>query len=396
MIFKPGGSKSISNRVLLIDRLCGSQSRITGLSDSQDTLTMKRLLQQTGQLYDAGPAGTCYRFMAAYLALQDGEQTLTGSPRMLRRPIGPLVDALRQLGAHIEYLEEEGFPPIRIGPPSFSLEAKTLQIRGDISSQFISALMMIGPLLPGGLTIEITGSVISGSYLEMTAEIMRRFGAEVSRTGSGFEISDHPYQAVNFHVEPDWSSASYPIGILAIAGEGQLFIPGLQSDSVQGDRVILDIASHWGVSFDFDENGLHAAAGQTDRGTLKRDFSSCPDLAPTVMAIQGALGIDSEYSGLEHLRIKESDRIEAMKENLLKGAIRLTGSGRSGHYSQTGSLEGNSWKISSFEDHRIAMAMSLWALKGEVYIDEPRVIDKSYPGYWNDLEAAGFRINLQD
>lgn len=393
MSFHPGGSKSISNRVLLIDRISGTGSRITGLSDAQDTRTMQWLLRQSGHLFDAGPAGTCFRFMTAFLALRDGEQVLTGSQRMLQRPIGPLVDALNQLGARIEYLGEEGYPPLRIGSPNFSPRHQTIAIRGDVSSQFISALMMIAPALPGGLTIEITGPTISESYIEMTAEIMRRFGAEVRHTGRGYEISDKPYRATDFHVEPDWSSVSYPLGILAVAREGELSIPGLSADSVQGDRAIVEIAEKWGLTCDFDGIGLHASVKGSPAEKMARDFSTCPDLAPTVMAVNGALGIRGEYSGLEHLRIKESDRIEAMATNLALGGVQLSTGELQGSYVQTGVISGDSWNMATFDDHRIAMAMSIWSVKGIVDIDDPEVIEKSYPGYWDDLEGAGINIS---
>lgn len=395
-IFRPGGSKSISNRVLLIDQLAGGGAQITGLSESDDTRIMKRLLTQETSILDAGHAGTCYRFMVAYLSLLPGEQILTGSERMLERPVGPLVDALNSLGAQIEYLGRESYPPLKIGESHWTPERHSVTLPGDISSQFISALMMVAPRLPGGLTITITPPVSSRDYLGMTARIMRHFGADVREIGDGFEIAPGNYKKRPFQVEADWSSAAFALGWLAIARDGEIHIPNLYESSVQGDRVIKELASHWGVRVEHSSQGITAKVEAFVEPVVDWDFRNCPDLAPVAMSVHGALGINGEYIGLESLRIKESDRIEAMRSNLLKGGVVLDSrpdpSGRI-IYTQKGKLtSGQIWRINSYNDHRIAMSMALWGLKGTVIIEDPEVVGKSYPSFWSDLEKAGMSI----
>lgn len=399
--FSPGGSKSISNRALVISALSDHETTIHGLSDSEDTEIMQRLLDQREGIFDAGHAGTCFRFMTAYLALQPGTQVLTGSSRMQQRPVSPLVDALRKLGSQVKYLGKEGYPPIEISSIDTESYIPEVSIPGDVSSQFISALMMIGVKLPQGLEISILPPVLSRPYLDMTASIMQEFGAKVDIADSRIFIHPGRYAKRTFHVEADWSSASYPIGLMAIIRQGQLKVGGLKDKSLQGDSAILEIASHWGLNFEFDKEGLWVIAGKlTANPQMEWDFSSSPDLAPTVMAVNAALGIEAKYSGLKSLRIKESDRIRSMQRNLEQGGVGLVVkravNGNEEIAFQSGSFcFDNEFIIETFDDHRIAMACSLLAAKGKVTVMDPEVIIKSYPEYWQQLRENGFGISRQ-
>jgi len=406
IVFRPGGSKSISNRVLLLDRLAGGGSQLKGLSNAADTYTMRRLLDDQGSRLDAGPAGTCYRFMTAYLAFREGTQLLTGSARMMERPIGPLVDALRQLGARIRYVGREGFPPLEIGPPGDQPASAEVLIDGSASSQFVSALMMIAPGLTHGLRIRLSGTRRSSTYLDMTSSLMKEFGAVIHKRPDGYRINPGKYRPTKIEVEADWSSAAFPIALQAIRRTGTLHIPGLQATSLQGDSVIREIANYWGLRFDFVKNQLRVSThSPSPTLPLHFDFSHCPDLAPAVIATQAALGLSGKYTGLENLKIKESDRIKALTEDLKKVSVSL--------HSEYSQAAGEKIKpeqkllvvqqgkavvqdhicFTACDDHRIAMSMSLLATRGAICIDDAEVVKKSYPNYWDDLAAAGFAIS---
>jgi 3-phosphoshikimate 1-carboxyvinyltransferase len=323
--FHPGGSKSLSNRALLIRHLAGGTSTLEGLSNSDDTRTMQALLNQSSDDYNAGPAGTCYRFMCARLSIKPGTQILRGTNRMHKRPIKPLVQALRQMGATIEYLDKPGYPPLKIGPPQWTDVRPTVSVEAGISSQFISALMMIGPVLPYGLNIQMIPPVASESYIRMTAEVMKAFGADIDYVDQIIQISPRPYSPTDYQIETDWSSAAYPISLLALANRGSVHIPGLLENSLQGDQVIQGIAKGWGITFEFSQEGLTARAGgdAPTSDDWSYDFASCPDLAPTVIAVQAARNLISFFSGLDNLKLKESDRIEVMKAILMQAGMRL-------------------------------------------------------------------------
>lgn len=394
--FHPGGSKSLSNRALLIRHLAGENGTLEGLSISDDTQTMQALLNQSSDDYNTGPAGTSYRFMCAYLSTKPGTQILHGTERMHQRPIEPLVRALRQIGATIEYLEKPGYPPLKIGPPQWRETRTSVSVEAGISSQFISALMMIGPVLPHGLDIQLIPPVASESYVKMTAEVMKAFGADLSYVNHTIQIAPKPYSPTDYQVETDWSSAAYPIGLLALAGRGTIHIPGLVDHSLQGDQVIQEIAKGWGIKFEFSVEGLTAKSegNTTLSDEWSFDFTNCPDLAPTVIAVQAARNIKSFFSGLDNLKFKESDRIEVMKSMLKQVGLRMeldAGAHPQAHYTLSGQFVPNdTLAIDPHGDHRMAMAFSLWAMKMPVLIKSPNVVSKSYPHYWEDLKRAGF------
>lgn len=316
-------SKSESNRALIIRALAGG-GQLDNLSDANDTQLMQRLLNdaETAEL-NAEDAGTVMRFLTAYLAMTGRQTILTGTARMQERPIGVLVEALRQLGARIDYLGQEGYPPLRLRgrtpqPADTDDQPVTLQVRGDISSQYISALLMIGPTLPHGLRLRLTGKVGSRPYLHMTLALMRHFGAWARDLGAIFDVRPQHYQPANYTIEADWSAASYAYALVALAPPGStLWLPGLRRHSWQGDQAIVGIMAQLGVQTEFREGGVQLTQGPV-ADKLSHDFTDCPDLAQTVAVVAAALQVPTEFTGLESLRIKETDRIAALQTELAK------------------------------------------------------------------------------
>jgi 3-phosphoshikimate 1-carboxyvinyltransferase len=398
------GSKSISNRALMIRALCGDAFPIDNLSTSQDTSTLADLLSAKRKTYDAGPAGTTFRFLTAYLAIQEGKQVLTGSKRMKERPIGPLVDALRDIGAKITYLEKDGFPPLEIDTPQLSDHKQVIEIPATISSQFISALAMIGPALPGGLEINLKGDIVSLSYLEMTMSMMRHFGADINSSGHRIIINPGKYQALAYDVEADWSAASYYYAIAAMAETVDFKLRGLFRKSMQGDTIIFALFKKLGIQSTWQEDGLHLTKKSDIKPLLELDFILCPDIAQTVAVVCGGMGIAGVFSGLETLRIKETDRIVALQNEL--GKIGVYFSAQPERFSdkkgkQFFTIEGKGkWKepplFETYHDHRMAMAFAPLSIIRPVCIVAPDVVKKSYPGFWKDLVSLGWKIRVFD
>lgn len=353
---------------------------------------MMELLNSPDQVVNVQDAGTVMRFLTAFHAVSGKYKVITGTDRMKERPIGELVQALRELGAIIEYPDRDGFPPLEI--MGFEKQSKGLiSIRGDISSQFISALMMIGPTLPMGLTISLEGKVGSKPYLQMTSDLMSIFGITVSIEGSIVKVPAGAYTPASYRVESDWSAASYWFALAALSEKANIFLPEMKSTSLQGDRVIVEIMEQLGVTSTFEGDGLRLEGPGKQAKQFKYDFSDCPDLAQTVLPVLAALQIPGELVGLESLRIKETDRVAALQTELAKIGCKLE------------EVEG-SWKLipgekpSSFEklsintyhDHRMAMGLAPWATLSNVEIENPAVVEKSYPGYWGDMSGVGFDI----
>ncbi len=383
-------SKSIANRALIINALSGNKGNLSRLSEARDTRTMLRLLSEEGETWDVLDAGTTMRFLTAFAAINGLSKTLTGTRRMLERPIGILVDALLELGADIEYVGQHNFPPIRTG--EFG-EQKTdrLEVRGDISSQYISALMMIAPVLPDGLRITLTHKIGSRPYINMTRAVMQKFGVSSRWVNDHeIEIPHQPYRGTDYTIERDWSAASYWYSIMAISGEGKILLNDLTDDSIQGDRVIADIMSSLGVQTDFTEEGAWLTPKRAEE-SVEVEFSDCPDLAQTVAVICAAKGIRCTMYGLESLRIKETDRIAALQQELKKIGARLMETRENEEWV----LEpgpGNPVKdlhIDTYHDHRMAMAFAPLSWKYPLVIMDPQVVNKSYPGFWDDLMRAG-------
>ena len=392
-------SKSICNRALIIQALAGSTMLPANLSDCDDTRVMAAALRDMPEVIDIGAAGTAMRFLTAYLSVGTGTHTLTGTERMRQRPIGVLVDALRQLGAHIEYLGTEGFPPLRVtGRP---LAGGALEVAGDVSSQYISALLMIGPMLRQGLTLKLTGDIVSRPYIDLTLWTMTGFGAQVEWSDvDTISVAPVPYRATTYAVENDWSAASYWYEVVALLNkpEARVVLPGLSDGSRQGDSVTRYIGSLMGVKTTFDTlaDGSQQVVLASHGCTLPRldyDFVNSPDLVQTFVVACAAKGIPFHFTGLASLKIKETDRIEALKRELRKLGVLLTDR----HDSELiwdGERCGPTMEpIDTYQDHRMAMAFAPAALTlGPVTINHPEVVSKSYPHYWDDLRRAGFKI----
>lgn len=396
------GSKSISNRVQIIKALCKEHFEIEGLSTSDDSSYLKRLLSDTTQdEYNCGHAGTTYRFMTAYLAMQKGTQILTGSERMKERPIGPLVDALRSLGAHIEYMEEEGYPPLSISSPVWN-GTTTVSIDAGISSQYLSALLLIAPSLPHGLRLSMQGEMVSRPYLQMTLNMMSYFGIAYSWEGHEIHIAAQDYIAKDFTVEADWSAASYYFSIVALAPDSKITLQGLHPESLQGDAAVADIYKSLGVEASFSEhNDLHLSNNGALKSMLDYDFIEQPDLAQTVCVSIAGLGTQGLYTGLQTLKIKETDRIAALQTELVKLNVYLSQmpikfSPKKGtqYYMQEGKAEAETIPtFATYKDHRMAMSFAPLALLFDIQIAQAEVVTKSYPKFWEDFEKLGFMIS---
>lgn len=359
---------------------------------------MIRLLKSGDETADVLDAGTTMRFLTAYFAVTGQQKILTGTPRMCERPIGLLVEALRALGADITYLKNDGYPPLRVNG-FVSSGATRIAIRGDVSSQYISALLMIAPTLPTGLTIELTGAIGSRPYIEMTIEQMRHFGASIETdwTAQTLTVSPQTYTPTTFAVESDWSGASYWYSVVALADEGsELELLGLKSHSLQGDSAIAAIMRPLGVESTFTDRGVLLTKIPAAT-SLAWDYTGCPDLAQTVAVCAAMKGIPHTLTGIESLKIKETDRVTALQTELKKVGAELVETEPNTRY-EVRPL--NSFPLSSFlpsihtyDDHRMAMAFAPVAMRQSVIIEEPGVVAKSYPSFWDDFAlVAGVKL----
>ncbi|WP_109832127.1 3-phosphoshikimate 1-carboxyvinyltransferase [Reichenbachiella versicolor] len=382
-------SKSESNRALLIKILGGNKAELSNLSSARDTQTMTTLLNSDDYELDVLDAGTVMRFMTAYLATSNKERRITGTPRMCQRPIKILVEALNELGANVKYVGEEGYPPLEFKPFS-EQKVDELTIPGNISSQYISALLMIAPTLPKGLKINLEGEIYSRPYIEMTLNLMKHFGVESCFEGKIISVASQEYAANSYTIESDWSGASYWYSFAALANTASIKLKGLREVSNQGDSAIVKIMEGLGVKSTF--NGDVVTLTKCDQKShLDIDFKSCPDLAQTVFACAAAKGVSLKMTGLESLRIKESDRTAAMAtelgkigaklEETTKGVWELT---PAPSIDQTMGVT-----FDTYDDHRMAMALAPLCTQLPVIINEPEVVVKSYPEYWDHLRYAG-------
>ena len=395
-------SKSISNRVLVIYALSGSKILPDNLSDCDDTEVIMAALQHNPYEIDIKAAGTAMRFMTAFLSVKDGEEhVLTGTERMRHRPIGILVDALRRLGADISYIGEEGFPPLRIR--GHSLEGGLLEIPGNISSQFISALLLIGPVMRNGLTLRLTGDVISRPYIDLTLWTMREFGADAE--WSDFEtivVKPIPYRQRPYYIENDWSGASYWYEMMALSRhkDDEIRLEGLMDGSKQGDSSVRYIFSLLGVksTFETTQGGVPTTVSLRHTGRcvprLEYDFINAPDLTQTFVVCCALLGVHFHFHGLSTLKIKETDRIEALKTEMRKlGYVIRDVNGCELIWDGERCEPSYEAGIDTYEDHRMALAFAPAAFRtGGLRINNPQVVTKSYPRFWDDLRKAQFTI----
>lgn len=384
-------SKSESNRVLIIRALCEKHFPIHNLAAAKDTETMIDLLAEEKTTKDVGPAGTTMRFLTAFYANTPGKWVLTGSERMRNRPIAILVDALETLGAKIKYLEKEGCPPLEI--KGGNLKGGKISIDGSVSSQYLSALLLIAPTLPGGLEMELTGKIASIPYLKMTLALIAEFGAKYSFENNIIKIEEGKYQAKEFTVEADWSAASYWYQIAALADEANITLKGLKEVSLQGDSAIVGMFKNFGVQSTFE--GTQVTLKKTTSATADSfdyDFSDCPDVAQTLAATITGLNIKGHFKGLESLRIKETDRIAAIKKELEKFGASIDILPNDELKVNNGSMHSFNGIIETYDDHRVAMSIAPLCLKVDsIEIEEPNVVAKSYPNFWKDLAGKGLK-----
>ncbi|WPP49403.1 3-phosphoshikimate 1-carboxyvinyltransferase [Catalinimonas niigatensis] len=382
-------SKSESNRSLIIQALSKEKIDLQNLSEARDTQTMMRLLQSDEQELNVLDAGTTMRFLLAYCTVAKPGKILHGTPRMHQRPVKLLVDALSKLGASVQYLQNEGYPPVRLeGLPEGQKES-AVSIRGDVSSQYISALLMIAPVLPQGLKLTLEGKIGSRPYIAMTLGLMERFGIQYLWEDAVITIEHQAYQKGSYTIESDWSGASYWYSLVALAKQAEVKLLGLREDSLQGDIAIVEIMDKLGVTSTFDEEGVLLQKKEAVE-ELAYDFSDCPDLAQTVAVTCAAKGIPCTMMGLESLYIKETDRVAALREELSKiGASLLEDKETWELKPGVNPKEIEKVQIHTYEDHRMAMAFAPLAALMDVIIEDPDVVVKSYPGFWKDLGQAG-------
>lgn len=392
-------SKSESNRALIIRALCSQSFEIHNLATAEDTCVLDNILTSSlvprpSYMFDVGAAGTTMRFLTAYLATRQGEYRLTGSARMKERPIRILVDALCQLGARIEYTGKDGYPPLTIS--GGKLKGGELDIDGSVSSQYLSALLLIAPVLEGGLTLTFRIPLTSRPYLVMTIKMMEHFGVKVSWQGNSVTVAQQPYQArpEGYVVEADWSSASYWYAMAALSSDCDLVLTGLKEQSLQGDAIVRDLFAFFGVHTEFTGGGIRL----TKKGGLPEhfafDFSDCPDLAQTMAVVVSALGVPSLFNGLHTLKIKETDRVEALKNELKKFGTEVRSAGEGSVMIVPGTFKVPDDPVRTYEDHRMAMAFAPLGTIAPVKIEEPEVVAKSYPAFWDDLKSVGYTFLL--
>jgi len=389
-------SKSISNRALIIHALGNGNHPLDNLSDCDDTQVMIRALRaQPGETIDIMAAGTAMRFLTAYLSVTPGNHIITGTQRMQQRPIQILVNALRELGANIEYLANEGFPPLRI--QGTTLKKSHISLPGNVSSQYISALLMIAPSLTNGLTLTLTGDIISRPYINLTLQLMKDFGAQATWVNDHeLKVEPHPYHSRPFYVESDWSAASYWYQIAALSFKTTITLPGLFSNSTQGDSKVADIFRLLGVETQYEGKTviLHKKGEIAKR--LDYNFINQPDLAQTFVVTCALMGIPFRFSGLQSLKIKETDRMAALICEMRKLGYILRESEGSILSWEGERCERTYEAIDTYEDHRMAMAFApVCLVLPDIYINDPHVITKSYPRYWEDLQIAGFTIKKE-
>ena len=390
----PPTSKSVSNRALMLQALCPEQRyTISNLAICDDTQHMQEGIaakQAGAPLIDIGATGTAMRFLTAYLSIKEGETVLTGSERMQQRPIGTLVEALRTLGADITYINKEGYPPLRIH--GRKLQGGSLEVKADISSQYISALLMIGPCLAGGLTLRLIGEIASRSYIELTLDLMRHYGATAEWIDEQtIRVDAGGYEDAPLSVEGDWSGASYWYELAAVAAhcghEVDICLHGMRPDSKQGDRIIADWLKVEGLRLSDSSSEQLPKVAEGNNAPLELDFTHCPDIAQTMAVTYCLLGIPYTFTGIRSLRIKETDRVAALINELRKLGFVLRAEGDEQLiWDGTRCAADENPVIVTYDDHRMAMAFAPAALCYEhLTIEHPEVVTKSYPGFWEDL-----------
>lgn len=394
------GSKSESNRALIIAALSKGTITVENLSDAADTVTLNEILERlvtdptSSTTVDVGHAGTAMRFLTAYLSTINGSFELTGSKRMKERPVKLLVEALWTLGASISYLEENGYPPLQI-KGGFKQLTNAVQIKGDVSSQYLSALLIIASSLEKGLSLQITGELTSEPYVRMTLKMLEEAGITHSWTQQVIKIEHQAFKPATLIVEPDWSAASYWYSIAALVPEASITLPNLREKSLQGDSRIQQLMASLGVTTSRTENGvqLKSSASSLEDSFELIDLKDCPDLAQTIIVCAAAKGLNLRFTGLETLKIKETNRVKALQNELAKIGVALDEDNLIYTLNTANLHFPDQVVIRTYDDHRMAMAFAPLSIRiKELEIEDMDVVEKSYPDFWKDLERAGFNI----
>lgn len=392
-------SKSIVNRLLLLQGFAGQPLFPQSEEDSDDIRAMRLVIESvrnnTGAAIDIGAAGTAMRFATVFLSMVEGTRILKGSERMHGRPIGPLVEAIRQLGGDITYLEKEGFPPLRI--KGKNLKGRTISIDASVSSQFASALLMAAPFIKNGLTLQFENDVVSASYIDMSCRLLEQSGVSVNRGTTRISVKElsQPVTLATF-IEADWSAASYLYLICALHKNASIMLPGLTTNSLQGDSILPKLFAPLGVETINLAEGIEIRSTKPQVKLFHCDCINFPDLAQTLAVACFGLGIDAHLTGLQTLVHKETNRLAAMKTELEKFGAQVKIGPDSLVVLPGQRPSENSITVSTYNDHRMAMSLAPLCLLGfELNIENETVVDKSYPHYWQDLKALGFNVNLQ-
>ena len=387
-------SKSISNRLLILKEFCKTKFEIQNLSNAKDTRILNELLYSFKSTKDINceDAGTALRFVIAFLATKEGIWKVSGSERMHERPVKPLIDCLTELGSEIKYLEKEAVPPIEI--KSKKLKSKKLSLPGDISSQFISALLMIAPTIENGLTLEITSKVLSKPYIDMTLNLMSEFGIKYSWENNLIKVEKQNYLAKNIKVENDWSAASFWYSFLALSKSGEIKIPNLYANSIQGDSVLSIIYSKLGIKTEFNADSIILSKTKNIAKEIELDLSNHPDLALPITVTCCGLGIKAHLMGLESLKVKESNRLECIKKELRKFNISCEIDSSSIKIKENQNIVQPTSIIECHHDHRIAMSIAPLVMKVDsIKFDDKEVVNKSYPKFWEDFNKVSQNYN---
>ena len=380
-------SKSISNRLLIIHKIANSNVSIGNLSDADDTRILNQLLESDAKEVNCGLGGTAIRFFLAYCYLINREVIVSGEEPLNKRPINPLVDALRHLGAQIDYLNKENYPPLHL--KSTAKENNQVVFDANISSQFVSALLLIAPYLPNGLSIQLPPNQVSFSYINMTMDLMRMNGVAVDVHENKIVVSQQEYKPIAYKVSADWSAAIYWIAFIAIAGKGKVLLNDLKIENLQGDEALLNWLPYVGVTYSLTEDGIVFEKSQSRFvADLNLDLSDNPDLAQPLAAITAALGIKASFTGLSTLKHKETDRILAIAAELNKAGADVI------ETDDCIEIRGRVNKellkeitFDTYHDHRMAMSLAMLAALGErVSLNNPEVVSKSYPTFFYELE----------
>ena len=384
-------SKSLSNRALIIKALSANSFTINNLSKANDTILLENALQIKSGKIDVKDAGTAFRFLTSYLSVTEGQFILDGSKRMKERPIGDLVDALKHLGAKIEYLEKENKPPLKI--TGSKLEGGEVNIKSGKSSQFISSLLMIAPKLKNGIKLKIIEDVVSKPYIEMTLKMLAYFGIKYSWDNNTIEIKNQKFQAKNIHIESDWSAVGFWLEMISLSKKSSIQLKGLQKKSWQGDSQTPIFFEALGVQTYFKNNNLIANKDEsfsTPESTI--DLLEFPDLSLSLISSYAFHNIRAKFIGLQTLKNKESDRLYSLTAELKKCGI-VCNADDSSLTIEGFEKQNKTIRFKTYEDHRVAMSLACYAIKNKIVVENVDVVKKSYPSFWQDLEKVGFIIN---